>query len=76
MAFFLIFGGSIVGLIGACRCLKKATSGSILELVAAVMLIICAYGASGSDFMTVIALLLLLVGGIVGLIFSFARKRK
>ena len=75
-AFILIFGGAIVGLIGACLCLNKAKIGSVLELVAAIMMIICAFGITGADFMTVIALLLLLVGGLIGAVYAFLIKRK
>ena len=75
-AFILIFGGAIVGLIGACLCLNKTGIGSILELISAIMMIICAYTISGSDFMTVIALLLMLVAGIIGAVYAFVIKRK
>ncbi len=76
VAFILIFGGAIVGLIGACKCLNKLKSGSILELLSAIMMIICAYVISGSDCMTVIGLLCMLVGGIIGAIQAFIIKRK
>lgn len=75
MAFILIIGGSIVGLIGACQCLKNVRRGSILQLIAALMIIICAYGISGADFQTVLAMLLLLFGGAIGLIRSFIVKK-
>lgn len=75
-AFILILGGSIVGLVGACKCLKDVKIGSILELIAAIMIIICAYGITGSDFSTIIGMLLLLIGGIIGLIYSFVKIKK
>lgn len=75
-AFFFIFVGSVVGLIGACLCLSKAKVGSVLETVAALMIIYRAYFKGGSDLMTVFALLLLLFGGIIGLVYSFIIKRK
>lgn len=75
-AFFFIFVGSLIGLVGACLCLNKAKLGSILETVAALMIIYRAYFDGGSEFMSVIALLLLLAGGIIGLIYSFIIKRK
>lgn len=75
-AFFLIVGGSLIGLIGACLCLNKAKLGSILETAGALMIIYRAYFKGGSDFMTVIALVLLLLGGIVGLVYAFLIKRK
>lgn len=62
----LIVGGSIVGLIGACMCFKKAKKGAILELVAAVMIAICAFGITGADFSTLIGMVLLAIGGLVG----------
>lgn len=74
-AFILIIGGSIVGLIGACQCLKKVRLGSILQLIAALMIIICAYGITGSDLQTVLAMLLFLFGGAIGLIRSFIVKK-
>ena len=75
-AFILIFLGAIVGLIGACLCLNKPKIGSVLEIASAIMMIICAFGISGSEFMTVIAILLLLIGGIIGAVYSFLPKRK
>lgn len=75
-AFFLIVGGSLIGLIGACLCMKKAKIGSILEIVGALMIIYRAYFKGGSDFLTVIALLFLLFGGLIGLVYAFIIKRK
>lgn len=75
-AFFLIFGGSIVGLIGACKCLSKAMTGSILQLVGAVMITICAYGITGSGFSTIFALVLFYASGIIGLIYSLVKLKK
>lgn len=60
--FILILGGSIVGLIGACQCLKKALKGSALQLIAAIMIGICAYGLTGADFMSMLALVLFIAG--------------
>lgn len=42
-AFVLILGGSVLGLVGACQCLKNVRLGSVLQLIAAVMITICAY---------------------------------
>ena len=75
-AFFLIVGGSLIGLIGACLCLNKAKLGSILEMVGAIMIIYRAYFRGGSDFLTVIALLFLLFAGLIGLVYAFIIKRK
>lgn len=74
--FLLIFGGSVVGLIGACLCMSKAKTGSILELIGSVMIIICAFGITGAEFMSVFAMVLLLVGGLVGVVDSFFIKHK
>ncbi len=74
--FVLIVGGSIVGLVGACLCLNKAKIGSILQLVAGILIIICAYGISGAEFMTIFAMILFLVSGIIGVIFAFVVNRK
>lgn len=75
-ALLLIFGGSIVGMIGACQCLKNVKIGSILQLIGAVMIIICAYGITGADFMSILAFLLLLIGGIIGLVDHYVIKKK
>ncbi len=72
--FLLIFGGSIVGLVGACKCLTDVKKGSILELIAALLIIICAFGITGGDIGTVLALLLFAVGGAVGFIHSVTKK--
>lgn len=74
-AFILILGGSIVGLVGACKCLNNVKSGSILELIAAVMIIICAYGITGSDMSTIVAMLMFLIGGIIGLIYAIRKEK-
>lgn len=72
--FILIFGGAVVGLIGSCMCLNKAKTGSILQLVGALMMIICAYGITGAEFMSIFGFVLLLTGGIIGLIQSYFVK--
>ena len=74
--FFFIFCGSIIGIIGACMCLSKARIGSLLELVSAIMIMICAYGITGSGMMSVIAMLMFLFGGIIGIVYSFIIKQK
>ena len=74
-ALVLILGGSIVGLIGACKCLTNAKLGSLIEIVAAIMIIICAYGITGSDMSTVVAIIMFLTGGIVGLLYSIAKEK-
>ena len=75
-AFIFIFGVSVVGMIGACQCLKNVKRGSILQLIGAVMIIICAYGITGADLMSVLAFLLLLIGGIIGLVDYYVIKKK
>lgn len=72
----LIFGGSIVGLIGACKCLSNVKIGSIIELIAAVMMIICLYGITGGDVASVVSMLLFLVSGIIGIIYLYIVKKK
>lgn len=74
-AFIWIVGGSLVGLVGACLCLSKSKLGSVLELIGALMIIVRAYGG-GADFMTVIALIFLLFGGLIGVVYSFIIKKK
>lgn len=75
-SFILIFGGAVVGLIGACMCLNKAKTGSVLELIGAVMMIICAYGITGADIMSIFGFVLLLTGGIIGAVQAYFVKPK
>lgn len=75
-ALILIFGGSIVGMVGACQCLKNVKRGSILQLIGAALIIICAYGITGAEFMSILAFLLLLAGGIVGLVDHYVIKKR
>ena len=74
--FVLIVGGSVIGLVGACLCMNKAKIGSILQFVAAILIIICAYGVTGAELMTIIAMILFVISGIVGVIFAFVINRK
>lgn len=74
--FILIVGGSVVGLVGACLCLNKAKIGSILQLAAAILIIICAYGVTGAEFMTIFSMILFIVSGIIGIVFAFIVNRK
>lgn len=74
-AFIFILGGSVVGMIGACKCLNDTKKGSILELIGAVMIIICAYGMTGAEFQTILALILLLISGIMGLLYTYYKNR-
>ncbi|MBE6708552.1 MAG: zinc-ribbon domain-containing protein [Ruminococcaceae bacterium] len=67
-ALFLIVGGSIVGLIGACMCFKRAKLGSVVELIGAVMMAICIFGVTGADFMSIIGMIMLAIGGLIGLL--------
>lgn len=71
---FFMVGGSIIGLIGACMCFSKAKIGSLLEVVGAVMIGYCAFTITGSDIASLIGMLLLGVGGIVGLTMSKSSK--
>lgn len=74
-SFVLIFGGAVVGLIGSCMCLNKARTGSVLQLVGALMMIICVYGITGAEFMSIFGLILLLTGGIIGIVQSYFIKK-
>ena len=75
-AFILILGGSIVGLVGACKCLNNAIVGSILQIIAGIMIMICAYGITGSDMSTVVAMLLFLISGAIGIIYGIIKNKK
>ncbi len=70
----LMVGGSVIGLIGACLCFNKAKIGSLLEILGAVMIAICAFGITGADFMSLVGMAMLAVGGIVGLLTSGTTK--
>ena len=74
-AFILILGGSIVGLVGACKCLNNAIIGSILQIIAGIMIMICAYGITGSEISTILAMLLFLISGIIGLIYGIIKNK-
>jgi len=64
----LVVGGSIIGLIGACLCFKKANTGGIMELAAAVMIAISAFAVGGATTLSVVALVLFALGGILAMI--------
>jgi len=68
IALFMLVGGSVVGLIGACMCLSKAKIGGLLQMGGAVMIAICAFTITGADFMTLIGMLMLAIGGLCGLL--------
>ncbi|MBQ3202051.1 MAG: zinc ribbon domain-containing protein [Clostridia bacterium] len=68
----MLVGGSMLGLVGACVSLKNARPGALMELGAAVVMAICAFGITGADFMSLVAIALFLVGGLVG--FFTAKK--
>ena len=70
LPLIMLVGGSIVGLVGACIAMKDARKGSLLELIAAVMMAICVFGFTGSGFMTLVSMALFVVGGLVGLLTS------
>lgn len=71
---FFMIGGSLIGLIGSCMCFNKAKFGSILEIIAAVMIAYCALTITGADIASLVGMLLLGVGGVVGLIMSMSSK--
>ena len=71
---FLMIGGSLIGLIGSCMCFSKAKLGSVIEIIAAVMIGYCAFAITGADINSLVGMLLLGVGGIVGLIMSKPTK--
>ncbi|MBQ4561562.1 MAG: zinc ribbon domain-containing protein [Clostridia bacterium] len=69
-ALFFLVGGSIVGMVGACMCFKKANIGSLLMIGGAIMIAICAFTITGADFMTLAGMIMLAIGGVVGLLTS------
>lgn len=69
-AFLLIFLGSIVGMVGTCLCLNKAKTGSLLQLLGSIMMIIHAY-SKGAEILTVFGFVILLFAGIIGVIYCF-----
>lgn len=66
----LMVGGSVIGLIGACKCLKDAKKGSIMQFIAAAMIFICGIAFTGADAMSIIGMIVLTIGGIVGFVTS------
>ena len=75
-ALIFIFGGSIIGLVGACMCLKQARAGVILEGCATLAIIGCVFGYTGGDFMTILSMLLFVAATIVGAVMCFVLDRK
>ena len=71
---FFMIGGSLIGLIGSCMCFNKAKTGSILEIISAVMIAYCAFTITGADITSLVGMLLLAVGGVVGLVMSKSSK--
>ncbi len=69
-AFYMIFGGGVLGMIGTTLCLRKAKLGSLLQITAAVLIIIRAYNG-GAELMSVFAWIFLLVAGVIGAIYTF-----
>lgn len=69
----LIIGGSVIGLVGACRCLRNVKVGIVLEFIAAIMIIICAYGITGADLQTIFAMVMFLLAGAAGAVYEIFR---
>lgn len=74
-AFLLIVGGSVIALIGACLCLNKAKLGSVLEVIGTLMIIFRAF-SHGAEFMTVFAIVFLVLASLIGVVYSFFIKSK
>lgn len=70
MAFFMILGGSILGLVGACKSLKKLKTGAIMQLIAGILIMVCAFFFSGADFMSLLAMFLFIISGVLGIFHS------
>lgn len=65
----------IVGIVGACKCLKNTKIGMLFEFASALLIIIIAYFAKyGADFMTLIGMFLFIASGIVGFIYVKGNK--
>lgn len=63
----LVVGGSILGLVGGCLCFKKAGTGAIMEIIAAIMMVASMIIVGGATTLTYIAIAAMAVGGICGL---------
>ncbi len=73
--FLMIFGGSVLGLCGACLCLYKARIGAIIQLGSCLLIGICVFAISGGEFLTLFSMILFLVSGIVGLVESILKSK-
>ncbi len=71
-SLFLIVGGSILGLVGACISYKKAIIGGLLQLTGALLMTICAY-SSGAELMTILSYIMFYVSGAMGLIMGLVK---
>lgn len=78
-ALFFIFGGSIVGLIGACVCIGKhprARVGAFEMMGAALMQIFAMYFlGTGGTLDAIFSMVLFIAAAVVGAICSFGKKR-
>lgn len=67
----MLIGGSLIGMLGACIGFKFARSGAILEITGTLLMAICAFTITGADIMTLLAIAMMGISGIIALIMSF-----
>lgn len=67
----MLIGGSLIGMIGACIGFKIAKAGAVLEITGTLLMAICAFTITGADIMTIVAIAMMGISGIIALIMSF-----
>lgn len=70
----LVVGGSILGLVGACLCFKKANKGGIMQIIAAAAILVSVIAFGGASTLSYVALACMAVGGLLGLIAKEAQN--
>lgn len=74
-AYLIYMVAGILGIVGACKCLKNTKIGMLFEFASALLIIIVAYFMRyGAEFMTLIGMILFIAAGIVGLIYVKGNK--
>ena len=73
-AFFMLFGGSLISMLGTCFCFKKTRVGSPLLTIGTLMVIIRAY-SEGGEFMTVFGIVLMVTATLISAVFCIPFKK-
>ena len=70
----MIIGGSLIGMVGACIGFNFPLPGAVLEIAGTLLMSSCVFTITGADIMTLLAIALLGISGIIALIMSFVNK--